>query len=711
VPGYHPLGGLRVAELAPAPFPQLLRRMLRESRDEGKIFDLPASRFWRGAPGLDTSVAVHGQRVANPVGPAAGPHGQMAQNILLSWLAGGRFIELKTVQVNDRLAIPRPCIDMETVGYNVEWSQELRLDESLREYVKGSMLIDVARAEGLLGRADEPLHDDAILDLSVGYDLAGVRAPALRAWIDGMKDAGVLVDALRREIPDELGRLRGLDFRRSLSGQVTLSTFHGCPAREIEAIASFLMEEMGLHVTVKLNPTLLGREAVDGLLHDVLGYRDVETRDEDFERDLAWAQALELADRLAERARVLGRELRLKLSNTLVVRNHRRVFPAGEAVMYLSGAPLHVITLALVERVRRARPDLPLSFSAGVDNRNFADCVALGLAPVTVCTDLLKPGGYGRLPKYLENLAEGMRAVGARTVGDFVIRACGRGEEAIGRVLPPSPLRDALVASLGSPADDLRARLASAGEGRRYDAIVRAAAVLNTPSLVARATAEPRYRAESLKPPRRIGRRLALFDCLNCDKCLPACPNDANFVYEVEPGSVPFQFYRVEGARLVATAGGRFEVTERRQIATFQDFCNDCGNCDTFCPEDGGPYLEKPRLFGSLATWRRHAGRDGFFVERRPGTDVMWGRLRGVEYRLELDRRDPPAGDEAVFTDGRVTLQLRHRTRSVFGFSAAPDAPEGHTLDGSAYLKMAVLLDAVLDLRRANPVNASLAVP
>ena len=700
-----------MAQLVPAPFPQLLRRMLREARAEGKVFDLPARRFWRGATGLDTSAVVHGRRVANPVGPAAGPHGQMAQNILLSWLAGGRFIELKTVQVNDRLEIPRPCIDMETVGYNVEWSQELRLDESLHEYVKGSMLIDVARAEGLLGRADDPAHDDTVLDLSVGYDLAGVRSQALHAWIAGMKDAGVVVDGLRREIPDELGRLRDLDFRRALSGQVTLSTFHGCPAREIEAIASFLMEEMGLHVTVKLNPTLLGKQAVTGLLHDVLGYRDVETRAEDFERDLAWEPALEMTDRLSERARALGRELRLKLSNTLVVRNHRRVFPSGEAVMYLSGAPLHVIALALVERVRRARPELPLSFSAGVDNRNFADCVALGLVPVTVCTDLLKPGGYGRLPKYLENLGERMRAVGARTVGDFVIRACGRGEDAIGRVLPPSPLRDALVASLGSPAGDLRAQLASAGEGDRYDAIVRAAAALNTPSLVARATADPRYRAESLTPPRRIGRQLALFDCLNCDKCLPACPNDANFAYEVEPGAVAFQRYRVEGARVVASDGGRVESRERHQIATFQDFCNDCGNCDTFCPEDGGPYLEKPRFFGSLAAWRRQAARDGFFVERRPGANVMWGRLRGVEYRLEVDRREPPAGDEAVFTDGRVTLQLRHRTRTVFGVSAAPDAPQGHTLDGSAYATMAVLLDGVLDSRRSNPVNASVALP
>jgi putative selenate reductase len=86
-----------VAELVPAPFPHLLRRMLREAERERKVFDLPARRFWRGSDDLDLSVLVHGRRVPNPVGPAAGPHGQMAQNILLSWLAGGRFIELKTV--------------------------------------------------------------------------------------------------------------------------------------------------------------------------------------------------------------------------------------------------------------------------------------------------------------------------------------------------------------------------------------------------------------------------------------------------------------------------------------------------------------------------------------------------------------------------------------------------------------------------------------
>jgi putative selenate reductase len=623
--------------------------MLREAEREQKVFDLPARRFWRGAPELDLSVVVHGRPVANPVGPAAGPHGQMAQNVVLSWLAGGRFIELKTVQANDRLAIPRPCIDMETVGYNVEWSQELRLEQSLREYVKGSMLVDVARAQGLLGRPDDPLRDTPVFDLSVGYDLAGIRSPAVRAWIASMKDARAEVEALRAGIPDDLRGARDLAFRTTLSDQVTLSTFHGCPAGEIEAMTLFLMEEMGLHVTVKLNPTLLGRREVDGLLHDVLGYRDVSTRPEDFDRDLQWDAMLGMTDRLVERARALGRELRLKLSNTLVVRNHRSFFPPGEEVMYLSGPPLHVITLALVEKVRRARPAVPLSFSAGVDNRNFPDCVALGLAPVTVCTDLLKPGGYGRLPKYLENLESRMRELGVRTI------------------------------------DELRA-----------------AAALDPATALARASADPRYRAASQRPPRRIGRRLALFDCINCDKCLPACPNDANFVYETEPAVVEYRNYRVEGGRAVPTAGGTFAVAGRHQIGSFQDFCNDCGNCDTFCPEDGGPYLVKPRFFGSLAAWRADAPRDGVFVDPREEGASAWARLGGREYRLEVDR----SADRAVFGDGRVTLEVRHRDRAPNGATVAEGTPDGHTLDVGAYLAIAALVDGVLDLRRANPVNA-----
>ena len=66
------------------------------------------------------------------------------------------------MQVLDELNIPRPCIDMQTVGYNVEWSQELSLEQSLEEYIKAAMMIRLLVASGripLAAGADHSIFD------------------------------------------------------------------------------------------------------------------------------------------------------------------------------------------------------------------------------------------------------------------------------------------------------------------------------------------------------------------------------------------------------------------------------------------------------------------------------------------------------------------------------------------------------------------------
>ncbi|MEK7668103.1 MAG: glutamate synthase [Gemmatimonadota bacterium] len=575
-----------MAHLAPYPLAALARRMLRELEQREAIFDLPARKFVRGDPRRDLSVRFHGHTAATPFGPAAGPNTQLAQNIVLSWLAGGRVLELKTVQVNDRLTIPRPCIDMQTVGYNVEWSQELTLEESLEEYAKAAMLIRILEASGVLGLA--PGMERTVFDLSVGYDLAGIRSERVQAFIRGMMDAAPTIERLRCELPAEIGLLRDLDFPDRISGTVTLSTFHGCPPREIEGIAEFLMRDLGLACVVKLNPTLLGPGALRELLHEQLGYTDVAVPDDAFAKDTTWEQAVDFLGRLADVAASLGVGFGVKLTNTLIALNHRSVFPPSERVMYLSGPPLHVLAMHLVRRVRRTFGDrISISFSAGVERANFANAVALGLVPVTACTDLLKTGGYGRPFGYFEELGRRMDAVGAATIDEFIVRAYG-------------------------PAGDAAAGPASgqAGGVPPTSEEVAAAALRNTERYVEGLASDPRYAApRNRKTPRKIGRRLQLFDCLTCDKCIPVCPNDANFTF-------------------VLPSSAEVPVTERRQIATFADFCNDCGNCDTFCPEDGGPYLLKPRIFVSRERWLRDAPRDAILVE--PG--AITGRFAGVEY-------------------------------------------------------------------------------
>lgn len=613
-------------DLRPYPFAALAARMFRELDSEGAIFGLPAKKFFLGDRDRDLSVRFHDRTAATPLGPAAGPHTQMAQNIVLSWLAGGRIAELKTVQIMDELKIPRPCIDMQTVGYNVEWSQELKLEESLEEYVKASMLVRMLVASGRLDLA--PGADKVIWDMSVGYDLKGIQSPRVRAFIDGMKDASAVVERLRPQIPAELAHLRDLDFDTALSGTLTLSTFHGCPPGEIESIVMHLLEEHGLHSIVKLNPMLLGPKDLRGLLHDQLGYDDVAVPDTAFQRDMQWDQMLGIVGRLKARADTLGLSFGVKLTNTLIVENRRDFFPASEKEMYLSGAPLHVLAMSLVQRIRGAFGDsMPVSFSAGIDQKNFADAVAIGLVPVTVCSDLLRPGGYGRGQSYFKELGRRMDAVGARDVDGFVLRAYGHAQAALAQA-GADPVQTARCLAAMSAGGDARAAAGDDLWGRWLSA----ARLLNTATYVPRAVADPRYtKAQNSKPPRRLDSHLTLFDCITCDKCIPVCPNDANFSYVLPAMQIP-----VVRASLSAS-GWQIERTEplvveqKHQIANFADFCNDCGNCDVFCPELGGPYKMKARFFGTRAGFDAD-GTDGLWVEATPDGLRVAGRFEGEVY-------------------------------------------------------------------------------
>jgi len=649
-----------VADLIPQPLDALLRRMAAEL-PLGRCFDLPARSFHRAPEGLDFSVTFHGERAANALGPAAGPQSQLAQNIVLSYLAGGRVMELKTVQINDELVIPRPCIDAANVGYNVEWSQELKLEASLREYQKAWVLLHALRARGLGLGLDGP-NGDFLFDMSVGYDLAGIKSPPVRAFIDGMLDARRGLDALLDAWPADLRdwRPERAKVADRLSACITLSTFHGCPAEEIERICEHLLTDVGIHVVVKLNPTLLGHEAVRELLCDRLGYQDIRPHKESFDKDLQWDAALGLVRRLQGLAASRGLTFGAKFSNTLVVENHKAFFPASEKVMYLSGAPLHVITFELCRRFREAYgAPLPISFSAGVDAKNFPDCVAAGMTPVTTCTDLLKPGGYARLPKYLDQLAARMKARGAGTVQDFIKAESG-----------------------GSPLANHAAAAAKVVQDKRYAA------------------------AQNSAVPRRLGTKLWFFDCVSCDKCIPVCPNDANFSIEVpDPLSAEIALpdLVVRGGRAVEEGQRVFKLKDKHQLANYADFCNECGNCDVFCPEEGGPYVVKPRFFGSRARMEEAPARlEGFAVEREAAVDRIVGRHEGQRLWLELDR----GRSVARFDDGAACVELTFPAFERRSVQVHPGAAEGHVVRLDRARALAVLLAGVLAEGAVSPVSA-----
>ena len=537
----------------------LLGRIGHEWETRKRIFDLPTARFWKPDDDIDLSFEFLGRPAASPVGPAAGPHSQMAQNIVLSWLGGSRLFELKTVQVLDELEIARPCIDMETIGYNIEWSQELLVHQSVEEYTKAWMIIEILRRweplREFVGRDSDGDPGPHVFDMSVGYDLAGIQDPKVAGFIDAMRDASAEIERLRPEIAADpsgvFAEFADLEFSPVIADTITLSTFHGCPPDEIELITKHLIDAHDLDMIVKLNPTLLGPAGVAGIVHGHLGYNDVRLVPKAFEEDLDLERAISLINELNQYAKDRGHRFGIKLTNTLVVQNHKQWMP--DETMYLSGPPLHVLATAVLNLLAEALPgqlmvpghdgDIMVSFSAGIDKENLAEAVAMGVRPASVCSDLLKPGGYGRL----------------------------------------KPMMKALTAAVGdSGASDLdgfrAARLdAARSAGHRDTAAEHLAFVLGE--------GKAKYElAGNEKLPRSVDHDLEMWGCVACNFCVTVCPNDA--------------FFKLPTLKPDADPEGLFaDIEGRQQYLVLSELCNECGNCLTFCPENGDPAVIKPRLY------------------------------------------------------------------------------------------------------------------
>lgn len=571
---------MRTPPLTPFPLGVLLGRIAHEWETRHRIFDLPTARFCNVSDGPDLSMDFMGRPAATPIGPAAGPHTQLTENIVLAWLGGSRLFELKTVQVLDELEIGRPCIDMETIGYNIEWSQELKIPESLDEYVKAWMIIEILSSWSELTPHIGEDPGPFVFDMSVGYDLAGIQTDSVAGFIDGLMDASASIDRFRPEIPAPFEAYRDHAFPTRIADTVTLSTFHGCPPDEIEAITKHLMTRHDVDVIVKLNPTLLGFERVGEIVNDVLGYDEVRLRREDFDADLQFDRGLELIDELDRFAADHGRRFGIKLTNTLVVENHRGLMP--DDPMYLSGAPLHVVSTTLLGALHAELGDrlalqgsdgrIQVSFSAGISRENVADAVGLGLAPVTVCSDLLKPGGFGRLAPMIQRIRD---AVGE----DPDLRSTIRRRQ------------DDHAADGGSVAAYI-ASLHDAERNERYT------------------------RAGTDKELRSVDHQLEMWGCVACNFCVTVCPNDA--------------FFRLPTPEDFADG--------RQQYLVFAELCNECGNCLTFCPEVGDPAVIKPRLFLDHARFAAdegqgflvHAGDDGFTVTASSGFEDEVARVERI---------------------------------------------------------------------------------
>ena len=81
--------------MRPMPFAQLMDWVLTEYKTQGSIFGV--SKLARHQDGR--ALPIFEERIESPYGPAAGPHTQLAQNIIAAYAAGARFFEIGRAHV------------------------------------------------------------------------------------------------------------------------------------------------------------------------------------------------------------------------------------------------------------------------------------------------------------------------------------------------------------------------------------------------------------------------------------------------------------------------------------------------------------------------------------------------------------------------------------------------------------------------------------
>jgi putative selenate reductase len=383
------------------PIEDLFEILLDQYESKGSILGISKNLFFVPEKAKSLHFSQFGQTIETPIGVAAGPHTQLAQNIIAAWLTGSRFIELKTIQTLDELEISKPCIDMQDEGYNCEWSQELKVKESFDQYLNAWIIIHVLRHK-LFGVISE--DPGFIFNMSVGYNFEGILQDNVQWFLDQMQDATDPMNEKLQRIERLYPEIKSIRISPRLSNNITLSTMHGCPPDEIEKIGKYLIREKKLHTVIKLNPTLLGKEKLLGIMNRS-GF-ETEVPDIAFEHDLKFDDATQIIESLQLAADENSVQFGIKLTNTLESRNHKTIFE-NEEMMYMSGRALHPISTNLAADLQGFFDgNLNISFSGGANADNIRDLYLSGLAPITVCSDLLKPGGFGRQLQYLDNLSK-----------------------------------------------------------------------------------------------------------------------------------------------------------------------------------------------------------------------------------------------------------------------------------------------------------------
>lgn len=343
--------------LHPMPMARMVEHIARELEMTSTVFSVSP-----GYRGRLAEVKLPFGQLDLPLGTAPGPHGLLAQNLVCAYVAGARFLSLAPLGG----AIPEMTVGSDGLCRRREGSGGLSLRQAAAEAVKGSVLIQLlARELGLDSRG-------VILSMALPGDQAFLERKDVQEYLDA------LADASQTEVWKD-----SVAAAKALAGQ-----FNNLQRAELD--------DLDPHISHVARVTLPESGALDGV--ELLVARGIAVFvrfDLSAGDDPRLPQILTDLQALAQAAKGKGGFVGVEVSGSLPT-------GSGEA---LTGPAMAPATLRLAAKVAGLCPGLPMSYAGGADQLNLARLAAQGFLTVSVCTTLLKPGGYLRLRQLARTLA------------------------------------------------------------------------------------------------------------------------------------------------------------------------------------------------------------------------------------------------------------------------------------------------------------------
>jgi len=186
--------------------------------------------------------------------------------------------------------------------------------------------------------------------------------------------------------------------------------------------------------------------------------------------------------------------------------------------------------------------------------------------------------------------------------------------------------------------------------------------------------------------------------CLKCDElcntCVTVCPNLALYQYNVNPVQLELTKIVIINGQHEVVTDTIFPIFQSPQILHIVDWCNECGNCTTFCPTSGSPYLDKPHLYLNKEAFEKDD--DCYFLDNNGSNPILLYRKDGHFMQFEETEM------EFVFSHDQSEIRLTKSDFEIKEFKLDGTLEE---IDLRKAAEMRVILEGAESLLKSQASN------